>query len=123
MVETPTYYDNLQHLAEPDTPGERREANSTTLADYQALWLARACEDYAHYEAPTPHGDIALAASEYLEMKVRDENRARFHVYTHTNEASTVLLDAAHHFREHGPDGMAGSVIESLMELVDVEDE
>jgi hypothetical protein len=89
------YQDNLQHVAEPASPSERREARSTTIEDYEGLWFTQVLRGYAHYGAESDErGDVALAYAEYIDGKVRDAGNGRVTLYSHTPVATAVLQEA-----------------------------
>lgn len=91
-----TYRENLRHVVRPDVPEERREANSATINDYDALKLRRDLSEYAAYESPTgEHESIALAYIQYIDMVVRDEKKQIVTLYAHTETAVEVLQAAA----------------------------
>ena len=94
-----TYNENLRHVAEPAAPTERREAVSATVSDFEALWLAEALRDYAHYgdHPAESHATIARAYAEYIDRQVRDNERKHVSLYAHTDEAADTLMGAIFH--------------------------
>lgn len=97
-----TYEDNLRHVAEPAAPSGRKKAVSATVPDYDALWLAEALREYAHYgdHPEANHRDIAVAYVEFIDKKVRDQERRHVTVYAHTDEAADTLMGALFHADE-----------------------
>lgn len=98
-----TYNENLRHVAEPASPNERREAVSTSITDFEALWLAEALRDYAHYgEHPQEsHVGIAVAYAEYIDRQVRENGLRHISLYAHTDEAAETLMGALFHDGTH----------------------
>lgn len=94
-----TYNENLRHVAEPAAPAERREAVSASVSDFEALWLAEALRDYAHYgDHPAEnHASIARAYAEYIDRQVRENERKHVTLYAHTDDAADTLMGALFH--------------------------
>lgn len=94
-----TYNENLRHVAEPAAPAERREAVSASMPDFEALWLAEALRDYAHYgdHPSSDHPDIANAYAEYIDRQVRENEHKHVALYAHTEEAADTLMGALFH--------------------------
>jgi hypothetical protein len=112
-----TYEDNLRHVAEPAAPSGRKRAVSATVPDYEALWMAEALREYAHYgDHPTEsHQDIAIAYVEYIDRQVRDNERRHVSVYAHTDVAADTLMGAL--FHADGDESLVESVSTALAEL------
>ena len=88
------YEDHLEHVAEPASPSGRREAISTTVPDYEALWLSVQLREYAHYGDHDTHQNIAMAYAEYIDQKVRDEDCDYVTLYVHTCSAVDTLVES-----------------------------
>lgn len=100
------YQSNLEHIAEPQTPQQRADAESVTIQDYEALWFSDALRDFAHY-GEHDHDDqsgIAVGLASFIDKKVRDEGVSHVTLYTHTDVAGETLLDALYHYRERTED-------------------
>jgi len=97
-----TFTTVLEHVAEPQTPDERDEADHTTLSDFQALWFVEALREYANYgdHDKDVQADIATAYVEFINKKIRDEGRRSVNLYTHTDVAVETLLDALLEYKE-----------------------
>jgi len=111
-----TYDDNLRHVAEPAAPSGRDTAVSTTVPDYEALWLSEQLKEYAHYgDHPNEaHQDIAIAYVEYIDRQVRQNERRHVSLYAHTDEAADTLMGAMFHSEDGA---MVESVSTALAEL------
>lgn len=111
------YEDNLRHLAEPAAPNERRMAVSTTMPDFEALWLSEALREYAHYgdHPDESHQDIAIAYVEYIERQVRENERKHVSLYAHTDEAADTLMGAM--FHETTEDDLVSRISPKLADL------
>jgi len=94
------YTDNLHHLAVPSTPQQRKEAVSTTLEDYQALFLGRMLREWAAYHAEqVGRGDIARGYVEYINREVRQQEACGVDLYAHTPVAAKVLNEAIYDYQ------------------------
>jgi hypothetical protein len=99
------YEDNLRHLARPQKPSERREANAATIEDFQALWLADVFREYAHYADHNyeGQGEIAVAYASFIDQEVRDHGKSHVDLYAHTEMAAETVLDALYwHVPDYG---------------------
>lgn len=112
-----TYEDNLRHVAEPAAPSGRDKAVSASLPDYDALWLSEALREYAHYgDHPNEsHTAIAMSYVEFIDKKVREQERRHVTVYAHTDEAADTLMGALFHADES--EALIESVSTALSEL------
>lgn len=117
IVESMTYDDNLRHIAEPAAPSGRKQAVSATVPDYDALWLAEALREYAHYgdHPDERHREIAVSYVEFIDRKVRDQERRHVTLYAHTDVAADTLMGAL--FHANGEDRHVESVSGDLAEL------
>lgn len=89
------YEHNLRHIVRPDKPTERETSPRVGMADYAALYLARALEEFAAYEADTDvRRSIAWGLAEYIERCIYEERKQYVTVYAHTSDAREVLVDA-----------------------------
>lgn len=88
------YEDNLRHLAEPATPTGREQAVSTTLASFEALWLAEWLDEYAYYgdHPDAAHESIAKAYAVYIERQVYERRNSYVTLYAHTELAAETLI-------------------------------
>jgi len=88
------YSNELEHVAQPANPSDRKDADSIIVMDYEALWLSKQLRDYASYRAPTSErACIAEAYSDYINEKVREYGESATHLYAHTTVAKKVLQD------------------------------
>lgn len=96
------YENNLRHVAEPASPDERERAVSTTIRDYEALFLTEVLREFAHYgdHDDERQGGIAVAYAAYIDKQVRANARSYIDLYAHTDVAAETLLDALY---EHCP--------------------
>lgn len=99
------YEANLDYMAEPSDPRDRRDANFIEFADWEALYIAEVLDEYGHYEARGTVGEgIAKGYAEYLRDRVRSADGRTCHVkaYFHRSDAVQVWLDALDHFPTSG---------------------
>lgn len=91
-----TYDQNLRHVAEPAAPSGRDQAVSANMASFEALWLSEQLKEYAHYgdHPEDSHQGIAIAYVEFIDKKVRDEERNYVTLYAHTEAAADTLMGA-----------------------------
>lgn len=86
------YREVLEHIVRPEEPAERQNARRVTLQDYEAIYMAEACIEYAAYGADTATEEkIALGYHQHIHRVVGDERLGRVNLYAHTDDAVNVL--------------------------------
>lgn len=120
-MEMDNYTSNLDVMAEPASPAERRDANFIEFSDYIALYLAEVLDEYGHYEADDDRTEsIAKGYAEYLRDSVRSADGRMCHVkaYFHDSDGVQVLLDALDHFPTCGRADVYPHIIDQQYEYV-----
>jgi hypothetical protein len=89
---TTDHYDRvLDHVGRPQDPAERRPTPSTTLQDFEALWLAKNLRGLADYHVDGTDETIARGLAEYVDGVVRDEGEPFVTIYVKTDKARDVI--------------------------------
>jgi hypothetical protein len=106
MTTDSAYEDNLRHVAEPQAPSEREKAPSSSLQDYEALWLADVLREHAHYgdHNHDTEPDIAVAYASFIDQKIRAEGKKHVNLYAHTDVAVETLVSAILQYRANNAD-------------------
>jgi hypothetical protein len=91
-----TYRGQLQHVAEPSTPKERRDADFARIRDWRALYFAEQLREWGAYHGTKVHSNIALAYADYINEQVRERGESFVCLYAHTDDAKFVLMKCAH---------------------------
>lgn len=87
-----THYDRvLSHVGRPQDPSERHDTPSTTLQDFEALWLAKNLRSLADYHVDGTEETIARGLAEYIDGCVRDEAEPFATIYVKTETARDVI--------------------------------
>lgn len=100
------YENNLEHVAEPATPSQREEADFINIRDYEALWFAEVLQEFAYYGDSGELEEIAVAYTDFIEKKVRDEWRSHVSLYAHTDDAIDTLEFALMYAEDNMKDSM-----------------
>lgn len=110
------YEDNLRHYARPATEGERADANSETLVDYEALYLAEILHEWAEYICDAE--DLADVARGYVEFIRRKQSESggyrQVTLYAHTPQSAYVLEKAVEDYQEFSRASHHPSLAESI---------
>jgi len=104
------YQSQLRHVAEPAAPSGRDQAVSANISSFEALWLSEQLKEYAHYgdHPEDSHAGIAIAYVEFIDKKVRDEERNYVTLYAHTEAAADTLMGAMFNAEHGGHQSMDG---------------
>lgn len=120
-MEMNNYEQNLDVMAEPSDPRDRRDANFIEFADWEALYMAEILDEYGHYEAESDRRKaIAKGYAEYLRDRVRSADGRTTHIkaYFHKTEGVNVFLAALDHYPTSGNADVVPHVIDSQYDYI-----
>jgi hypothetical protein len=91
-----SYRGQLEHMAEPSAPKERRDSDLAKIRDWMALYFAEQLREWGSYYGTDHYSNIALAYADYINEQVRDRGESFVCLYAHTDDAKFVLMKCAH---------------------------
>jgi hypothetical protein len=114
---TTDHYDRVRsHVGRPQDPSERYSATSTTLEDFEALWLAKVLRALADYHVDGTEEGVARGLAEYVDGVVRDEGGPLVTIYVKTETALDVVETAV--TKAPDSDVPIGSLVETSTETL-----